>query len=310
VGHYLITGGKGFIGQHLTTELLQRGHAVTVWDIKDGNDVLHRKFAKYVKTFRYDAVIHLAAKVGRLFGEDDVLRTVVDNAGLSAHVAQICGEYGTKLVYASTSEVYGDAGDMECFEDLEALERFDGDLGAAILYDNLPHNAYGLSKRQGEEFCQLYAPDGLLIWRISMPYGPGLPAGIGRAAIINFLYNARWNLPITVHEGSERSWCWIGDTVRAMRFTLEGNKDGAYNIGRDDNPRTMREVARIACALTEANADRLIRMVPAPERQTVVKRLATNKIRALGWCPQVSLPEGMARTLREVRLMAPPDAAA
>jgi nucleoside-diphosphate-sugar epimerase len=142
-----------------------------------------------------------------------------------------------------------------------------------------------------------------------MPYGSGLPAGRGRAAIINFLYNALHGLPLTVHRDSERSWCWIGDTVRAVRLLLEQTDGGAYNIGRDDNAVPMRRVAEMACDLVGAPHS-LIEEIDAPGRQTVVKRLATQKIRDLGWSPEVSLEDGMARTLDWVRELPAPLAAA
>jgi nucleoside-diphosphate-sugar epimerase len=230
-----------------------------------------------------DTVVHLAAKVGRLFGEADVMKTVVDNAGMTANVAQACGEYGARMVYASTSEVYGDRGDRVCVE-----------AGPC----DLPHNLYGLSKRWGEEVCRLYAPDWLTIWRITMPYGPGLPSGYGRAAIVNMLANADAGEQIVVHTGAERSWCYIADTVRAMALTVE--RRGIWNIGRDDEPVMMREVAEMACDLTDAPSS-LIEEVPAPNMQTLVKRLSTRKLRSLGWAPEVDLAEGMSRTLQALR---------
>ena len=306
-----MTGAAGFIGSHLCRELWDNGHDVRGLDnhvtdavpynqplekllpwwhgaatyLDDALEIEKRLDAERAIGWEPDVVIHLAAKVGRLFGEDDVYRTAQDNAGMTAHVAKVCGDRGIRLMYASTSEVYGDRGDHLCLED----EPFVG----------VPHNIYGLSKRWGEEACQLYAPDGLVLLRLSMPYGPGLPAGRGRAALINFLYSALHLEPITVHRGSERSWCWIGDTVRGVRMLLQGMHTGAFNIGRDDNALTMREVAEMACDLTGAPYD-LIREVDAPARQTVVKRLSTTKIRSLGWRPEVDLPEGMERTLAYV----------
>lgn len=311
--HVVITGGSGFIGAHLTRELRSKGVTVKNWDRVNGTEYELRTtgiLEGYLDMFQPDMVIHLAAKVGRLFGEDNVMQTVDDNAGLTARVAQVCGERGIRLVYASTSEVYGDPGDMTCVEDFwsGASERTDLIDQSVIAGDYLPHNAYGVSKRQGEEYCRLYAPNDLTIWRISMPYGPGLPAGIGRAAIVNFLYNALHGLPITVHRDSERSWCWCGDTVAAMRLTL-GQPGGVWNIGRDDAAISMLDVAKIACELTGASYD-LIEEIDAPARQTVVKRLSTAKIRSIGWEPQVELVTGMERTLQAVRGMAPPVAAA
>lgn len=289
----LITGGNGFIGQHLRHELENHGHRVFVMDHRHNDNIYWEEdirtqgaFAKFLDFGKPDVVIHLAARVGRLFGEDNVLDTISDNAGMTATVAQACGERNIRLMYASTSEVYGDRGEVMCMED---------DPFVAI-----PHNMYGLSKRWGEEVCRLYAPEGLTIMRFSMPYGPGLPAGRGRAAIINFLYQALHQQEITVHRGGERAWCWVGDTVRAVRLLLETKTGGAFNIGRDDNPRTMLSVAQLACRLTGAPLN-LIREVDPPERQTVVKRLSTEKLRGLGWEPEVELEDGMSRVLQWVK---------
>lgn len=291
----LVTGAAGFIGTHLSRELFTHGHDIVGVDRVDGDLTIPGVFSRQLRKHRPAVVVHLAAQVGRLFGEDDLAHTVTSNALMTTLVANACGETGTRLVYASTSEIYGDNGDAVCHEE-------DGPF-------SLPHNLYGVSKGWGENVCELYAPDPLTIWRISMPYGPGLPAGRGRAAMINFLYNAYHHLPITVHRNSERSWCWIGDTVRAMRLTIEQEAAGAWNIGRDDNPTPMLTVAERACELADAPKD-LIELVDAPARQTVVKRLSTEKIRSLGWAPQVELDEGMERTLAWVRQLPTPTALA
>jgi nucleoside-diphosphate-sugar epimerase len=297
----LVTGAAGFIGAHLCRELAGRVDYLAGFDVKPNTEwpeAIHYNLDGLtygidlldgvddaLERHEPDVVIHLAAKVGRLFGEDDVVETVADNAALTALVAKSCGERGVRMVYASTSEIYGDCGPTVAYEGMTP---------------RLPHNAYGLSKRHGEEFCRLYASENLIIWRISMPYGPGLPAGRGRAAIVNMLWQADNRQPIPVHRGSERSWCWIGDTVRAMRLTLEQPDGGVFNVGRDDASVSMRRVAELACDLTGAPYE-LIEEVDAPLRQTVVKRLATNKVRALGWEPEVDLEEGMALTLEWVR---------
>jgi nucleoside-diphosphate-sugar epimerase len=221
--------------------------------------------------------------VGRLFGEQDMGETVSNNVLVTAEVARACAEQGVPLTYTSTSEVYGDGTEHEW--------------GELDLYQAHPHNAYGLTKRQGEEFCRLYAPGGLQVARLSMPYGPGLPPGRGRAALVTFLDQARKGEVLTVHKDSERSWCWVGDTVRGLRLIIEQSEAGAWNVGRDDNRVPMRRVAELACSLTGA-PESLIHEVAAPQRQTVVKRLSTQKLRALGWAPQVELEEGMVRVLR------------
>lgn len=283
----LITGGHGFIGQHLAVELADHGHDVIPVDMHDGGDLREPdSVVRLLEDHRPDRVVHLAARVGRLFGEDDRVVTVTSNALATVLVANEAGDRGIPVVYASTSEVYGDLGETIATE-----------AGPC----RLPHNLYGLSKRWGEEALRLYAPDRLLLLRLSMPYGPGHPPGRGRAALTNILHQALHDLPIPIHDGSERSWCWVGDTVRAVRLLIEGGHQGVWNIGRDDNAVPMVEVARRACALVGADPA-LIRLVPAPSRQTVVKRLGMAKLRSYtGWQPEVDLDEGMRRVLAYVR---------
>lgn len=288
----LLTGHKGFIGSWLASELRANDHEVVGIDqaLNPAHDLRIPGVAdRAVAYHRPEVVVHLAAKVGRLFGEDNPAETIMDNAGMTALVAKAAASYGARLVYASTSEVYGDQGASICDE-------YAGPFG-------LPHNVYGLSKRWGEDAAVLYSPDQLVVLRFSMPYGPGLPAGRGRAAMINMLWHALRREPITVHAGAERSWCWIGDTVRAARLAIERGK-GAYNVGRDDNDTPMLGIARLACVMAGVESpEALIELVEAPKNQTVVKRLSTERIRRLGWAPEVELAEGMERTLEWVRLL-------
>lgn len=288
----LITGAAGFIGTHLTGELVEHGHEVVGVDIRDGVDLAHPgTFHRLLLDHQPDIVVHLAALVGRAQGEQSIMQTVMQNAGVTAEVARACGREHVRLAYASSSEVYGDRGDELCRE-----------LGE--LYLRLPHNLYGLSKRWGEEVCRLYAPDKLLVLRLSMPYGPGLPPGQGRAALPTFLWQAMRGDKITVHRGAERSWCWVGDTVRGVRMAMETDQYGqsgrAVNVGRSDNATPMVRVAEMCCLAADAPFD-LIEEVDPPPRQTIIKRLETAQLNMLGWTPRVSLPEGIRLTHRWLR---------
>ena len=317
----LITGDAGFIGTHLRGELKRAGHDVAGIDLVRGHDLLDRNEALQTSAHLDDAlaasepdvVVHLAAQVGRLFGEDDLEHTISSNALMTSLVARsisACRSAGApapRLCYCSTSEVYGDLGHAVAHE-YGGL----GGPGGAV-----PHNLYGLSKRWGEETSAMYvlgdadlgATGGLQVIRPSMPYGPGLPPGRGRAAIVNMLWQAWHRETITVHRDAERSWCWIGDAVRGIRLVLERGRvaatvdeylfgEGCYNVGRDDAGVSMLRVAEIACEITGWEAsEAAIELVDAPARQTRVKRLATDKLRGLGWTPEVELEEGMRRTL-------------
>lgn len=289
---FIITGGEGFLGQHIRTELEANHHQTVVLDHKQDRhqdlrftDLVTARFDEHPDT---DVCIHLAAKVGRLFGEDDPMETITDNIGMTALVAKACGDRDIRMVYASTSEIYGDNGDLWCYEDMGPFSK--------------PHNLYGITKLMGEQVCEHYAPNLLTSLRFSMPYGPGLPAGRGRAAIINMLHQALHGQPIPVHRGAERSWCYVGDTARAVRMVIEKTGGGAFNVGRAGPRTAMVDVARYACRLTGADP-KLIQLVDAPANQTVVKRLATHKLEDLGWSPEVDIEDGMALTLDWVRTL-------
>jgi nucleoside-diphosphate-sugar epimerase len=274
-----ITGASGFVGSWLTKELENYGYEVFTTDINtDGRNLLdENSFREWIDEVNPDICYHLAAQVGRIFGERDVVHTVRHNAEMTTIVAKYCGERGIRLAYVSTSEVYGDQGEKDCDEY--------GEL-------KLSHNLYGVTKYWGEQAAELFAPNNLVIARLSMPYGPGVPPGKGRRAMDTMLWQAYHGMPLTVHEGAERSWCWIGDTVKALRMIIEQPESGIFNIGRDDDPRSMLEIAERACELAGASKE-LIQIIPAPAMQTIVKRLSTARIRQLGWTPTVELEEGI-----------------
>ncbi len=292
----LVTGANGFVGRNLMADLAAAGIDAIGVDSPDGDLTELGVAERLVREHRPDVVIHLAAQVGRLFGEDDVARSITSNALATGLLAKAVADVGARMVYVSTSEVYGDQGDADCAED--------GPL-------TLPHNIYGLSKYWGEQAAQLYCPRGLQILRLSMPYGPGVVPGRGRAALLNILWQANTGQAITVHRGAERSWCWIGDTTRGIRLAIEHGERattaaesaagvGIFNIGRDDAAVQILDVAKLACEMTGAS-ESLIDVVDAPGAQTVVKRLSTAKLRGLGWRPEVELAEGMALVFEWIR---------
>lgn len=282
----LVTGAAGFLGSNLLAELQANGHEVVGIDREDG-DLTDPKTAEHlVHDVAPKQVVHMAAQVGRQFCEDDPSWAIDANVKMTLNVAKACRKYNAKLIYTSTSEVYGEHG-LDILDETAPLT-------------GTPTGMYALSKRWSEEVARQYGPKGLKILRPSMPYGPGAPPGRGRRALDNFLWQAHHRKPITVHMNSRRSWCHVRDAMRAIRLVIESDETGPFNIGRDDAEISMLGVADLACELAGAPIS-LIREIPAPFGQTVVKRLATDRVRALGWKPEVELREGMAELLDWVR---------
>jgi dTDP-glucose 4,6-dehydratase len=183
---------------------------------------------------------------------------LAQNAPITELVALACAERGIRLVHGSTVSVYSD------------------------------DTPYAESKRASEEA----APEATLL-RFSFPYGPGQRRG----AVPTMLEQARSGEPIVVYRGWERSFCHAADQARAAVLLLERGERGAWDIGRDDDPRTLHEIARLACRLAGA-PESLIEVVdpPAGIAATGVS-LDLERLHSLGWRPQVELEDGMQQTL-------------
>jgi nucleoside-diphosphate-sugar epimerase len=214
-----------------------------------------------------------------VWGEIDHADTVTANAALTTMVAHECGRRGIRLVFASSSEVYGPAPGDE-------PRRVDGPLN--------PINLYGLTKLWGEQVCHLYAPDRLTILRLNMPYGPGQRLGeIGYNALHTFLYQAHKGRHINVHKGTVRCFTWIGDTVRGIRQVIEDTDGGTFNVCRNDDLREMADVARLARSIAGWTD---ITEVDPPDQVTPVKSFDNQALLDLGWRPTVDLEDGARRT--------------
>ena len=190
------------------------------------------------------------------------------------------------MVHTSTSEVYGEHGDKLIDENAPLIGQ--------------PTGIYAISKRWSEDAAREYAPNNLVIIRPSMPYGPGCPPGKGRRAMDNMLWQAYHRKPIIVHRGSLRSWCWIDDLCKGYEMIINSGETGAFNIGRDDDERSMLWVAQESCRLAGAD-ESLIEEVEPPAKKTMVKRLSTQRLQSLGWKPTVEIEEGMLKVFEWVK---------
>lgn len=302
-----VTGAAGYIGGWLVPALQARGHEVHGQDIAPGADTrfdlgYEQARQAWLEAVRPDLVIHLAALYGRIWGEKDLARTALANAGLTAALARDVAAAGARLLYASSSEVYGTAAA--------------GPLGAGSPLG--PLNMYGLTKKWGEEACRLYAPDGLAVARLNMPYGPAAvlpelgtaPHHSGRAgpagynALHTMLWQAHHGLGITVHAGTERCFTWIADAIAGLVLVAETGHEGTLNICRSDEPVLMSGLAKRCTALVPGSASVITETDP-PAGVTPRKDLDDTPLRALGWEPTVNLDEGLPATLEYMSRFGP-----
>jgi dTDP-glucose 4,6-dehydratase len=295
-----ITGAAGYIGGWLRTVLYSRRHLVfgqdrvsvprhhcVVFDLAD-----HGMRRDWLAEARPDAVIHLAALYGRVWGETNLISTAAANAGVTAELARDCDRAGVPLMYVSSSEVYGRAATAGTVTEESALD---------------PLNMYGLSKKWGEEACRVYAPAGLVVARLNMPYGPpkdqpaigqrphtsGIPGTVGYNVLHSMVWEAEHGLPLKVHAGTERCLTWVGDAMRGLAMILESGQSGVWNVCRNDDHRPVADLARLVLDVTGSASD-LVEEAP-PYQVTPRKSLDSARLAALGWVPEVDLDEGVKR---------------
>lgn len=281
----LITGGAGFLGSRLARELMERGHDVVCIDRLDGDLTVPGTFKSILNEHMpIDRVVHCAATPGREFCERDPAMAIQQNTLMTLLVAASCGGLRVPLCYVSTSEVYGWTMDMKRYVNEDDPLR--------------PRNTYALTKAWGEEACRNYVPlDGLMMLRPSMPYSGTMPIGFGRAALPTMVAQAIAGDEIIVHRNTSRSWTYVDDVIDGMALAIE-HGEGIYNVGSEDEQRTMDELATLVLAVTGSESK--VRYEDPPPTVSPHKRLSSARLRVLGWHPKVSLMDGITITTEQL----------
>ncbi len=250
---YLITGGAGFIGSHLTDRLIEQGHHVDVLDnlstgrlANVGQWADHDRFTLTVgsvldrhtleqRVEMCDRVIHLAAAVGVKRILETPVETIQTNVGGTENVLELAHYHDKKVLVASTSEVYGKA--MSKNDTLDALrETDDWTLGAT----NKRRWAYACSKAMDEFLAQAYYDEHdlpVICVRFFNTVGPRQSSRYGMV-IPNFVERALAGKPIEVHGDGTQTRCFthVHDAVRAVLGLLEvpGAEGEIFNVGQQD----------------------------------------------------------------------------
>ena len=284
----LVIGSEGNIGRPLVSYLQTHGHAVTATDIRPGwrpgyvtaDICMPMDLADAIDNA--DVVLLLSAVVSRVVCEQAALLTYSTNLQGAAGIARLCAKSKSKLVFLSTSEVYGPT-------------------TAAMSEDMTPHpnNRYGLTKWLGEEIVRYEVEYGNLdavILRPFMIYGENEDEGEHRSAVVRFASNLAAGRPIFVHHGTMRSWMHVDDACRAIELAcyLEGPGCPVINIG---HPRVypMVQVAEFIRAELGVSID-LLHYEQQPRQMTPVKRPdLARQAELLGIEPTIDLPEGIRR---------------
>ncbi len=289
---YLVTGAAGFIGSQLLRTLLERGHDATGWDAYTDyyDPALKEENARELPVTRldvaeddldldgYDGVFHLAGQPGVASFGGIFPVYVRQNVLASSRLFERAAAAGTRVVFASSSSVYGDAASYPTPEDTTPR----------------PLSPYGITKLACEHLARAYAIEfGLDVAavRYFTIYGPRQRPDMAFTRMVTHLAEGR---PFDLYgDGSQsRSFTYVDDAVAATITAMERAPGGAvYNVGGGAEV-TMLEAIE---ALGRVSGRRL-EIVRHPRRQGDASRTAadTTRIRAdLGWEPVTSFEDGL-----------------
>jgi UDP-glucuronate decarboxylase len=299
----LVTGGAGFIGSHLCTQLVNRGFDVLCVDnflTGSKRNIAHLQRHPRFELIRHDVAEPLAIECDMIFNlacpaspvhyQADPVRTTCTSVLGALNLLQLARRLQVPILQASASEVDGDP------EEHPQREEHWGRVNPIG-----PRACYGEGKRCAESlFADFRRQHGVdtRIARIFNTYGPRMQPHDGRV-VSTFIVQALAGEPLTVQgDGLQtRSFCYVDDTVEALlRMMLAaGPLPGPLNVG---NPQELRviDIAEQVLALTGSAS--VFQRVPAAAedpRQRCPDISRTSDL--LGWRPQVSLADGLTRTI-------------
>ncbi len=299
----LITGGAGFLGSHLADALLKRGHEVICMDNlitgdlrniehlfgQEGFLFINQDVTNYIHIpGEIDNILHFASPASPI----DYLKLPIQTlkvGSLGTHKALgLAKEKNARFLIASTSEVYGDPLIHP------QQEEYWGNVNPIG-----PRGVYDEAKRFAEAMTMAYHRYHNVetrIVRIFNTYGPRMRVMDGRV-VSTFITQALQNKPLSVFgDGSQtRSFCFVSDEVEGIIRLLESDINFPVNIG---NPfeMTVKQLGELVLELTGSKS--VIEYNDLPEDDPKVRQPDISKAKEyLKWEPQVSLRDGLAKTI-------------
>ena len=313
----IVTGGAGFLGSHLTEQLVATGHSVAVIDdmfrgkqknlegckgmdgyfLVMGDAADRSNYEKAAdKLGGVDCVYHLAAINGtKWFHErpDFVVQVNLDTLRVALDFSIT---RGARFVFTSSPEAFGEQPDMPLTNTSDSLFSSASEHG---------RHSYGASKYLGEILVQHAVSNNSLDARIVRPfnaYGPRLPGNAYGQVTGIFLEQCRKEKPITIHgDGMQtRSFTWVEEVVEGIRIAgelsegLDGSRlaGSAFNLGNPEEV-SISDLAKLCIDITGSPSEIHYEEVghPGDSRRRVPDISEAQQV--LGWSPFQSLEDGL-----------------
>ncbi len=314
----LVTGGGGFIGSHLCRRLLADGHSVMCLDnfasgLRRNVDGLldDPKFellecdvteGPLPVSLQADRYFHMAspaspnARSPRSYMALPLETARVNSVGLQ-NVLDLANNHGGRVLFASTSEIYGDPHQHPQREDYWGNVSSTG-----------PRSCYDEAKRFGEALCMIYLRSrdvDVRIIRIFNTYGPNMDPQDGRM-LPNFITQALRNEQLTIYGDGQytRSLCFVQDLIEGLLAVMESSRPDAagrvYNLGNPEE-HTILDYAKLVLELIPSSSSGISYLDPVPDdpsrRRPDIGRVQSE----LGWQPRVPLRDGVGKTIAYFR---------
>ena len=295
----MVTGGLGVIGRHLTSILRQRGHEVWTADHSHHHGPEHircdvgsyRQVERMLEGNDFDFVYHLAAEFGRWNGEDYYDTLWRTNATGTKNVIRLQEKLGFKLIFSSSSEVYGD---------------YDGVMIESVM-DELEIrqlNDYAMTKWINEQqilnSAAMFGTESVRV-RLFNTYGPGEHYSPYRSVNCLFTYRALHGLPYTVYLDHHRTSSYVTDTCATLANVVDNFVSGeVYNIASSEyhDVKTLSDLILAAVGID----DSLVEYKEAEPFTTKDKKVNVDKaVRDLDHQATIGLEEGVRRTVAWMR---------
>jgi UDP-glucuronate decarboxylase len=298
----LVAGGAGFLGSHLCESLLADGHEVVCLDNLGSGRRRNLSAFDDHPAFEFvsgdvrdlpelpdvDEVFHLASRASPADFTDRPVEIALTNTAGTRNLLDYCVDRDARMVYASTSEVYGDP------EVHPQDESYTGNVNIRGV-----RGCYDEAKRFGETLTVAYEKRygiDVRTARIFNTYGPRMRPDDGRV-VPTFLGQAMADRDLTVYgDGSQtRSFCYVSDMIEGLRALIEtsGLSGRVVNLGRE-NEITIRTLAERIIDVCDSESE--ITYQPLPEDDPRRRRPDIDRARSLlDWEPEVGLDEGLRR---------------
>jgi UDP-glucuronate decarboxylase len=299
----LITGGTGFIGNHLCRRLLKEGHYIICLDnnftgsMENIQDLIQYPNFEFIRhditesiLLEVEQIYHLACPASPKAYQYNSIKTIKTNILGTMNALGIAKRTKARILLTSTSEVYGDP------QISPQVEEYWGNVNPIGI-----RSCYDEGKRVAETLMMEYHRNhkvDIRIARIFNTYGPKMDKNDGRV-VSNFINQCLEDKDITIYgEGSQtRSFCYVDDTVDGLiKLMNQTNTIGPVNIG---NPYelTIKELALILLEKIETKSKIIYEDLPSDDpmkRQPCIKKAK----KYLEWEPKIRLEEGLDKTIK------------